>query len=142
MHFIASQSSSRDVWMSDWSDYSLDLPWMIWAIYEYLIILGRHSYYGGECCPSCRAFFRRSVQSGYNTSYCCVKVSILNKSVWVSGMISALLLQNWDLNPMVKNIGIFMEILFPHSIKTRWKSSIFIIKFKFWNHASQYWYSS
>ena len=34
---------------------------------------GRHSYYGGECCPSCRAFFRRSVQSGYNESYCCVK---------------------------------------------------------------------
>lgn len=36
-------------------------------------LAGRHSYYGGECCPSCRAFFRRSVQSGYNTSYCCVK---------------------------------------------------------------------
>ena len=36
-------------------------------------LAGRHSYYGGECCPSCRAFFRRSVQSGYNESYCCVK---------------------------------------------------------------------
>merc|ERR1719410_1465284 len=34
---------------------------------------GRHSYYGGQVCPSCRAFFRRSVQSGYNLSYCCVK---------------------------------------------------------------------
>ena len=34
---------------------------------------GRHSYYGGEVCPSCRAFFRRSVQSGYNNSYCCVR---------------------------------------------------------------------
>ena len=34
---------------------------------------GRHSYYGGEVCPSCRAFFRRSVQSGYNATYYCVK---------------------------------------------------------------------
>merc|ERR1719471_989927 len=34
---------------------------------------GKHSYYGGEVCPSCRAFFRRSVQSGYNATYCCVK---------------------------------------------------------------------
>jgi len=34
---------------------------------------GRHSYYGGEVCPSCRAFFRRSVQSGYNNSYSCVR---------------------------------------------------------------------
>ena len=24
---------------------------------------GKHSYYGGQVCPSCRAFFRRSVQS-------------------------------------------------------------------------------
>jgi hypothetical protein len=23
---------------------------------------GKHSYYGGQVCPSCRAFFRRSVQ--------------------------------------------------------------------------------
>ena len=34
---------------------------------------GKHSYYGGEVCPSCRAFFRRSVQSGYNATYCCVR---------------------------------------------------------------------
>eukprot|EP00092_Neocalanus_flemingeri_P041907 GFUD01045641.1.p1 GENE.GFUD01045641.1~~GFUD01045641.1.p1 ORF type:complete len:476 (-),score=149.67 GFUD01045641.1:139-1566(-) len=34
---------------------------------------GKHSYYGGEVCPSCRAFFRRSVQSGYNNTYCCVR---------------------------------------------------------------------
>ena len=26
---------------------------------------GKHSYYGGQVCPSCRAFFRRSVQSKY-----------------------------------------------------------------------------
>ena len=25
-------------------------------------------------CPSCRAFFRRSVQSGYNATYFCIKV--------------------------------------------------------------------
>merc|ERR550517_1359376 len=36
-------------------------------------VAGRHSYYGGEVCPSCRAFFRRSVQSGYNNSYSCVR---------------------------------------------------------------------
>ena len=24
---------------------------------------GKHSYYGGRVCPSCRAFFRRAVQS-------------------------------------------------------------------------------
>merc|ERR1712002_859335 len=34
---------------------------------------GKHSYYGGQACPSCRAFFRRSVQSGYNATYFCVK---------------------------------------------------------------------
>lgn len=34
---------------------------------------GRHSYYGGQVCPSCRAFFRRSVQSGYNATYFCIK---------------------------------------------------------------------
>ena len=27
----------------------------------------------GQVCPSCRAFFRRSVQSGYNATYYCVK---------------------------------------------------------------------
>ena len=26
-----------------------------------------------QVCPSCRAFFRRSVQSGYNATYFCVK---------------------------------------------------------------------
>ena len=34
---------------------------------------GKHSYYGGQVCPSCRAFFRRSVQSGYNATYFCPK---------------------------------------------------------------------
>jgi len=34
---------------------------------------GKHSYYGGQACPSCRAFFRRSVQSGYNVTYYCVR---------------------------------------------------------------------
>jgi hypothetical protein len=34
---------------------------------------GKHSYYGGQVCPSCRAFFRRSVQSCYNASYFCPK---------------------------------------------------------------------
>jgi len=34
---------------------------------------GKHSYYGGQVCPSCRAFFRRSVQAGYNTTYFCAK---------------------------------------------------------------------
>ena len=24
---------------------------------------GKHNYYGGQVCPSCRAFFRRAVQS-------------------------------------------------------------------------------
>jgi len=34
---------------------------------------GKHSYYGGQVCPSCRAFFRRSVTSGANRTYFCVK---------------------------------------------------------------------
>merc|ERR1712012_1117396 len=34
---------------------------------------GKHSYYGGQVCPSRRAFFRRSVQSGYNSTYFCIK---------------------------------------------------------------------
>jgi len=36
---------------------------------------GKHSYYGGQVCLSCRAFFRRSVFSGYNNSYICAKQS-------------------------------------------------------------------
>jgi hypothetical protein len=35
---------------------------------------GKHSYYGGQVCPSCRAFFRRSVQSKYSDVYTCSKV--------------------------------------------------------------------
>ena len=34
---------------------------------------GRHSYYGGQACTSCRAFFRRAVQTKYNLAYFCVK---------------------------------------------------------------------
>jgi len=34
---------------------------------------GKHSYYGGQVCASCRAFFRRSVTSGANKTYFCVK---------------------------------------------------------------------
>jgi len=32
---------------------------------------GKHSYYGGQVCPSCRAFFRRSVQSNVSQSFKC-----------------------------------------------------------------------
>ena len=32
---------------------------------------GKHSYYGGQVCPSCRAFFRRSVQAGYSEKFKC-----------------------------------------------------------------------
>jgi hypothetical protein len=34
---------------------------------------GRHSYYGGQVCASCRAFFRRSVQSKYYELFACKK---------------------------------------------------------------------
>ena len=34
---------------------------------------GKHSYYGGQACTSCRAFFRRAVQSEYHLAYFCVK---------------------------------------------------------------------
>lgn len=34
---------------------------------------GKHSYYGGKVCPSCRAFFRRSVQSKYYEIFFCKK---------------------------------------------------------------------
>jgi len=33
---------------------------------------GKHSYYGGQVCPSCRAFFRRSVQSGCHEGFKCI----------------------------------------------------------------------
>jgi len=36
---------------------------------------GKHSYYGGQVCASCRAFFRRAVQSGCHVSFCCVNKS-------------------------------------------------------------------
>ena len=32
---------------------------------------GKHSYYGGQVCASCRAFFRRSVQSKYYEIFQC-----------------------------------------------------------------------
>ena len=35
---------------------------------------GRHSYYGGQVCTSCRAFFRRSVQTKYHELFACKKV--------------------------------------------------------------------
>ena len=34
----------------------------------------RKSNFFKKVCPSCRAFFRRSVQSGYNATYFCIKV--------------------------------------------------------------------
>lgn len=34
---------------------------------------GKHSYYGGRVCPSCRAFFRRAVQSKYYEIFFCTK---------------------------------------------------------------------
>jgi len=34
---------------------------------------GKHSYYGGQVCASCRAFFRRSVQSKYYEIFQCKK---------------------------------------------------------------------
>ena len=33
---------------------------------------GGHSYYGGQACSSCRAFFRRAVESDYRFSYFCL----------------------------------------------------------------------
>ena len=34
---------------------------------------GRHNYYGGQVCPSCRAFFRRAVQSKSYEGFVCLK---------------------------------------------------------------------
>uniref|UniRef100_A0A0K2UPM0 Nuclear receptor domain-containing protein n=1 Tax=Lepeophtheirus salmonis TaxID=72036 RepID=A0A0K2UPM0_LEPSM len=35
-------------------------------------VAGKHVYYGGQCCTSCRAFFRRSVQNNsYKQFICC-----------------------------------------------------------------------
>ena len=34
---------------------------------------GKHSYYGGQACSSCRVFFRRAVESDYRLSYFCIK---------------------------------------------------------------------
>ncbi|XP_040573223.1 uncharacterized protein [Lepeophtheirus salmonis] len=37
-------------------------------------VAGKHVYYGGQCCTSCRAFFRRSVQNNsYKQFSCCSK---------------------------------------------------------------------
>ena len=32
---------------------------------------GKHNYYGGKVCPSCRAFFRRAVQNRYYEIFMC-----------------------------------------------------------------------
>ena len=32
---------------------------------------GKHLYYGGQVCPSCRAFFRRSVTNKYHDTFIC-----------------------------------------------------------------------
>ena len=34
---------------------------------------GKHNYYGGQVCPSCRAFFRRAVQSKVYEGFACLK---------------------------------------------------------------------
>lgn len=34
---------------------------------------GKHNYYGGQVCPSCRAFFRRAVQSNGFEAFVCLK---------------------------------------------------------------------
>ena len=34
---------------------------------------GKHCYYGGKVCPSCRAFFRRAVQNQYYEIFVCIK---------------------------------------------------------------------
>ena len=36
-------------------------------------LAGKHSAYGGRVCPSCRAFFRRSVQTKYFEIFACSK---------------------------------------------------------------------
>lgn len=36
---------------------------------------GKHNYYGGKVCTSCRAFFRRSVQSGRHPDFKCDQVN-------------------------------------------------------------------
>ncbi len=36
-------------------------------------LAGKHSAYGGRVCPSCRAFFRRSVQTKYYEIFACAK---------------------------------------------------------------------
>ena len=36
-------------------------------------LAGKHSAYGGRVCPSCRAFFRRSVQTKYYEIFACSK---------------------------------------------------------------------
>jgi hypothetical protein len=43
---------------------------------------GKHTSYGGKVCPSCRAFFRRSVQTRYFAIFACDKQgSILQNSI-------------------------------------------------------------
>ena len=38
---------------------------------------GKHSYYGGQVCLSCRAFFRRSVYSGQINANICIYIKLL-----------------------------------------------------------------
>ncbi len=35
-------------------------------------LMGKHKYYGGRVCHSCRGFFRRSVQTGYYLAFQCL----------------------------------------------------------------------
>ena len=47
------------------------VPILLGIVQYVLLQAGRHSYYGGTACQSCRAFFRRSVQSRGHTHFSC-----------------------------------------------------------------------
>ena len=46
------------------------------SLWFYNFQAGRHSYYGGTCCQSCRAFFRRCVKTDHYHSLACCKMDM------------------------------------------------------------------